>query len=447
MLIRKRYLSRRVVVGLVGLFLLVVLGASLGLAQEKITLTVWWWGEQESPGLEKWMEGTVRLYEKQNPNVTVNAVLQQTDTLIPAFKSAAAAGQGPDIQFFWGGIWTLEDAWLGNLTPISDYWSDEQLNHLLPGARAETFWNEKQWGVPFYPIGTAWAYNKKLFKKAGLDPENPPVTWEEYLKAGKKLRKIGVTPIGGGIKDGWLGGWLISYYGQQTLDSFQDLVNAITGKESFTEPKHAIWWSKLDELIREKMWNVDVTSLDLYQGQEIFRTGEVAMTYHVQPGLVGFEREMGSDVVGVMMTPIFGKSKLAESFGAPSQILAIPSFAKYKEVAADFLLFIHTPDRMKAMYEIGGAISPDDRFDAAWLVWEADKKIQKWTQERPEFWYQYYYPPMLESDGAVVGCQNLFTRKWTSEQAAENMDNVIEKWRKANPELIDNYGKWKPPTE
>jgi multiple sugar transport system substrate-binding protein len=179
---------------------------------------------------------TVRLYEKQNPNVTVNAVLQQTDMLIPAFKSAAAAGEGPDIQYFWGGIWTLEDAWLGNLAPISDYWSDEQLDHLLLGARAETFWNGKQWGVPFYQIGCAWAYNEKLFKKAGLDPENPPVKWENYIEAGKKLRKIGVAPIGGGIKDGWLGGWLISYYGHQTLDDFQDLVNAITGKESFTEP-------------------------------------------------------------------------------------------------------------------------------------------------------------------------------------------------------------------
>ncbi len=30
-------------------------------------------------------------------------------------------------------------------------------------------------------------YNKDMFKAAGLDPEKPPVTWDEFLAAGKKL--------------------------------------------------------------------------------------------------------------------------------------------------------------------------------------------------------------------------------------------------------------------
>ena len=86
-------------------------------AGEPVKLVVWWWGEQEAPGAQKWLNETIAKYKEANPNVTFEAVLQSTDTLIPAFQSAAAAKQGPDIQYFWGGVWTLENAWNGAIDP------------------------------------------------------------------------------------------------------------------------------------------------------------------------------------------------------------------------------------------------------------------------------------------------------------------------------------------
>ncbi len=54
---------------------------------------------------------------------------------------------------------------------------------------AETFWDGKQWGFPFYEINTAFAYNKKMFARAGLDPENPPTTWDDFVAALTALKK------------------------------------------------------------------------------------------------------------------------------------------------------------------------------------------------------------------------------------------------------------------
>ena len=88
---------------------------------EPVNLTMWWWGEQEAAGAKKWLAQTVAAYQKKHPNVKIKTVLQTTDGLIPAFKAAAAAKKGPDIQYFWGGIWSLDDAWLGNTKPVSDY--------------------------------------------------------------------------------------------------------------------------------------------------------------------------------------------------------------------------------------------------------------------------------------------------------------------------------------
>ncbi len=35
-------------------------------------------------------------------------------------------------------------------------------------------------------------YNKDAFRKAGLDPEKPPVTWPEFFEVAKKLKASGM---------------------------------------------------------------------------------------------------------------------------------------------------------------------------------------------------------------------------------------------------------------
>ncbi len=85
-------------------------GATRALPTGPVTLTMWWWGEQEAAGAKKWLADTVALYHKKHPNITIKTVLQTTNGLVPAFKAAAAAKKGPDLQYFWGGIWSLEDA-------------------------------------------------------------------------------------------------------------------------------------------------------------------------------------------------------------------------------------------------------------------------------------------------------------------------------------------------
>src|SRR5207249_2194062 len=97
----------------------------------KVSLTMWWWGEQEAAGAKKWLAQTIQLYEKKHPNVSIKTVLQTTNGLVPAFKAAAAAKKGPDIQYFWGGIWSLEDAWAGATKPVSDYIPASELKHYL----------------------------------------------------------------------------------------------------------------------------------------------------------------------------------------------------------------------------------------------------------------------------------------------------------------------------
>ena len=185
----------------------------------KTPLLVWYWGQQEAPGMQSFMEKAVARYNAQQSRVSVTAILQSSDTLYSAFAAAAEAGKGPDVQYLWGGTQALIDVWLGYCAPLSDYVDAAWLKNIPTASLSETNWGGKQWGLPFYQIPTALPYNKKLFSKAGLNPEEPPTTWEDFITALKKLNHIGVTPIGAGFKDQYLGGWLVSYFGQQNFNS------------------------------------------------------------------------------------------------------------------------------------------------------------------------------------------------------------------------------------
>ena len=107
------------------------------------------------------------LYHKKHPNVTIKTVLQTTNGLVPAFKAAAAAKKGPDIQYFWGGIWSLEDAWAGSTKPVSDYIPASELKHYIN--TAEDTYNGKVWTAgwyvqPSFPV----LYRKDVLAKAGV---------------------------------------------------------------------------------------------------------------------------------------------------------------------------------------------------------------------------------------------------------------------------------------
>jgi len=405
------------------------------------TLTVWYWGEQEAPGLEKWMNDTAKLYMQKNPNIKVNTVLQTTNGLYPAFRAAAKAKKGPDIQYLWGGVLTLEDVWTGNVAPTGDYFSKEELSHIVN--TFETTYAGKIWGLSWYivPIGVM-PYNKKIFLQTGLDPEEPPSTWDDFLKVCAKIKARGITPIGLGIKDGWVGGWLFSLLGGQSLDNEKEIMRAVVGDVSFTDPKYASWWKKLDELIKAGYFNPDVTSLELYQGQDLFASGEVAMTITVSSGAVAFLKTLGKDKVGVMTIPAFGKGKMAGRCGAIAQQLVITSFSPNKEEAADFLRFMHTPERLNAIYRDSGAFPADDRFDANLLKTSQERKMFSWIKEKSMPWGENFIPSQLNEEGNFRGCQLLFAGEITPEEAAQRVENIIEKWRKTNPQDVENFRKW-----
>lgn len=73
---------------------------------------------------------------------------------------------------------------------ILSYYSDGKSGHML--------------SEPFNSSTPVLYYNKDAFRRAGLNPDNPPKTWQQVATAAKALKQIG---LGCGYTSGWQG-WI-----------------------------------------------------------------------------------------------------------------------------------------------------------------------------------------------------------------------------------------------
>ncbi|TIC79267.1 sugar ABC transporter substrate-binding protein [Nocardioides sp. GY 10127] len=109
---------------------------------------------------------------------------------------------------------------------------------LAPAHEQASTSDGRTYGVPFVTDTSLYVYNKDLFRQAGLDPDDPPSTWDELLDAADRI-----TALGDGVKGFYFSGDcpgclaydvtpLIWAQGQQVVDSDGgfDLDNEATQK-------------------------------------------------------------------------------------------------------------------------------------------------------------------------------------------------------------------------
>ena len=123
------------------------------------------------------------LYTLDNPGVRVTV---EEEPEGGAFEALIAAGNQPDLIVASFGSQIGRLAASGNVVPLEDMLGAQELfDQLAPQAVQELY------GHTYYvPVGadvTMMIYNKELFEEAGLDPEDPPETWEEFLDAAQKI--------------------------------------------------------------------------------------------------------------------------------------------------------------------------------------------------------------------------------------------------------------------
>jgi ABC-type glycerol-3-phosphate transport system substrate-binding protein len=415
-------------------------GAKPAAAAEQTKLVLWWWGEQEFAGLTGWLNDTIAIFEKEHPGVKVEATLQATENVFSDFPTASAAGNPPDLQYMWNGVYTMDWAWLGYTEPLNGHFTTKELDRMY--SIPLTSFEGKAYRAGWYAFAFGWVYNKKMLKESGVsDSMIPPKTFDDWLKVCQKVKDKGHVPISLGSKDKLLGDWMQAIFIYQQFDSYSDVLRLCTGALRWDDPKYYAHWVKIKELFDKGYINKDVNSLDLYQGQEMLTKGEAAFTIAVGSIVPNIIKQLGDGNVGYMSTPKYGTGKLAGVPCMDIQGIGISSSSKNKKLAAEFIRTMHRKDRMTRLYTDLGGFPASKDFDAKQIKGDVNKTM--WDMIQKGIVYASDVIPYAVTDGAAnSGIQQLFAGTKQPKDLGAEAQRLLEEWKAQNPDLAQNYMKW-----
>ncbi len=163
---------------------------------------------------KEWTED-VALFEKANPNITINSVYNYPCEVPATFTAMLRAGSEPNL--FYTYFTDLPQVLLaGQAADITQYVNSTTvptLNDIVPGSMKAVTAGKTIYGLPTSNYTQGIIYNRKLFSEAGLNPDQPPTTWAQVETDATAIAKLGNGIEGwGDYSAGNTGGWHFSSY-------------------------------------------------------------------------------------------------------------------------------------------------------------------------------------------------------------------------------------------
>jgi len=140
-----------------------------------------------------YMRQLVEEFSAQHANINVSMNTIEWQDYYPKVPAAVRSGEGPDVGIMHSDQLGTNAA-RGVILPLDDV---AQALGLKESDFAPLVWNagiynNQRYGIPLdmHPLGLY--YNKGLMEEAGLDPNKPPQTREEYEAALEEFKKSGI---------------------------------------------------------------------------------------------------------------------------------------------------------------------------------------------------------------------------------------------------------------
>ncbi|WP_018886647.1 ABC transporter substrate-binding protein [Paenibacillus massiliensis] len=304
---------------------------------------VTWWHSMSGNG-EKAIQQIADKFNSSQSDIQVEAIYQgKYDDSLNKLKASMGSDSGPDlIQVYEIGSKFMIDS--KAITPVQQFIDKDQfdLSKLEPNITRYYTIDGKLNAMPFNTSNPILYYNKDAFKAAGLDPEKPPVTFEDFEQAATALNANGQTGASIAIY-GW---FLEQFFANQNAEyvnngngrdaaATESLINSEAGVKTLT------WWKgMLDKKIISNLGrNTDDTN-------SAFAAGQIAMTLDSTAGLRSIVEKVGDKFeVGTAFLP--RPSSATEGgvvVGGASLYIMNNKSEEQQQAAWEFIKFVASPE-------------------------------------------------------------------------------------------------------
>ncbi|MFD9835750.1 ABC transporter substrate-binding protein [[Kitasatospora] papulosa] len=371
-----------------------------------------------SSGLTMWaltdqtiLKESVDAYNKDNPDNKITLRLFANDDYKQKLRVAFGADQAPDLFFNWGGGALDNYVGAGKVNALTDGQVD--LGRFTPSVLESATFDGKVYGVPANGLAPAVLYyNKKVLREAGVEP---PKTYDDLLKAVKKLKGDGVTPISLAANSKWPTLMWLEYLLDRTGGSevFGAIASGDTAK--WKDPAVTKANARLQELAGAGAFGDNASSVNFDQGADaaLLYTGKAGMelmgTWQYA-NMVKAAPDFVKKDLGYMAFPSLpgGKGDATSIVGNPSNFLSLNASSKHKSEALKYLKnHVMNDDQVDALLT-SGSVPP---------VSGLDEKLASVESAGDKKWLTFVYDLVQNSAG--------FQLSWDQALPADQADPLL----------------------
>jgi raffinose/stachyose/melibiose transport system substrate-binding protein len=420
-------MSRNKVFFVIMLVAALTLSVSLAAAQENVTIR-WWHINTADPGLTNW-QTLADAFVEMNPHVTFEITVLENEAFKQQLITAMQAGDPPDLFQSWGGGVLRTFAENGLVRDISGELEGEWKDSIAAQAALNLYSQDgAYYGVPWTWGAVGMFYNKALFAQAGLDPEAPPTTWDEFLAAVDTLKAAGITPISLGEGDKWPGHFWWVYLAIR-LGGEEAFLKAYSREGSFADETFVQAGEYLNQLIEKNPFPEGFLAMTYGDQETVMGNGEAAMELMGQwsPDVQRSNSESGEgigDDLGWFPFPV-----VEGGAGNPTDVLGGgDGFAvgvNAPDEAVEFLRFITSEENQRAMFAQGLVLPVVTNVDDLFADAPVAAAILNARNNAPYFqlYYDQFLPPSV---GIAVNdaVETLFAGSASPEDVAQAIEDA-----------------------
>lgn len=287
------------------------------------------WTMQLKPTFTDYIEGVIADFEEQNPNISVKWVDVPAADLEKKILSAVSSNTAPDVVNL-NPTFASQIAGLDGLVNMDEALSDEEKNLYVEGAWKSNQLNGNTFAIPWYLNTEVTLNNRALYEEAGLDPNEPPQTYEKAREYAKTIKE----ETG---KYGYFPSLDLSLVLQHMVKMGADLTNEDGTKAAFNTEEGLHTFEYFTEMFqndlipREAMTGDQRETIDMYQSGEVgFFAGSNFITQIEENAPDVYDQTFASQ-------SITGKS---DKVTLSVQNVVVPNQTDHQDAAIDFALFL-----------------------------------------------------------------------------------------------------------
>ena len=360
-------------------------------------------------------------FEKQNPGVRVEIEQLTWATGLEKIQAALASGTQPDVCEL-GSTWVPRFSYEGVLEDITPVYEAERDSFLM---WESAIWKGRVYGLPWVQGSRALFVNRELFRRAGLNPDAPPQTWDELLEASRKIGELGSGVYGFGQNIG------------EKYVLYKKFMAFAWGNGGDVFDEHGNITVNSPAMLEALEFYLKLAPYSLQEKQEVldqyFKTGRLGMQISGAWNLKNYRLEAPDLDYSVALVPKPAPDRGEHMSFAGAEMLVVFKGSSRRDAAVKFARFLQAYPQARTLSLAAGSVFPASKAALHDSTFTADPRVRVFVEQSLTSRTPPAHPGWIEMEEVINRAveESMYGRRaprWCLDDAAKEIATIAARF-------------------